>query len=204
MISTTDDECRVGRDAFVRPFILISDRSPARAVRRRAIAPLRPPVRRGHIHTYSNHTNPIYIHRPPPKKTNYSKKHPPSTHTSIAHAPPRGERVLDRWASSTSHDSIDRSTARARDSTRRRDSTTRDHGAARRVERRLRGGPTPGIGGEIARVTEQVRLERSRRSRVARARRHHACRASPEWSARLTVCLPLDARARIGWIECDG
>lgn len=204
MISTTDDECRVGRDAFVRPFILISDRSPARAVRRRAIAPSRPPVRRGHIHTYSNHTNPIYIHRPPPKKTNYSKKHPPSTHTSIAHAPPRGERVLDRWASLTSHDSIDRSTARARDSTRRRDSTTRDHGAARRVERRLRGGPTPGIGGEIARVTEQVRLERSRRSRVARARRHHACRASPEWSARLTVCLPLDARARKGWIECDG
>ena len=134
MISTTDDECRVGRDAFVRPFILISDGSPARAVRRRAIAPLRPPVRRGHIHTYSNHTNPIYIHRPPPKKTNYSKKHPPSTHTSIAHAPPRGERVLDRWASLTSHDSTDRSTAR--DATRRDASTRLDDARPWRCETR--------------------------------------------------------------------
>jgi len=72
------------------------------------------------------------------------------------------------------------------------------HGAARRVERRLRRGPTPGIGGEIARVTEQVRLERSN-DRASRARRRHsphAARASSEWRPRLTVCLPLDARAR--------
>ena len=30
-------------------------------------------------------------------------------------------------------------------------------------------------------------------------------RAAFEWRPRrLTVCLPLDARAREGWIECDG
>ena len=135
MISTTDDECRVGRDAFVRPFILISDRSPARAVRRRAIAPSRPPVRRGHIHTYSNHTNPIYIHRPPPPKkkpTIQRNTLPPRTHRSPT--PPRGERVLDRWASLTSHDSIDRSTAR--DATRLDASTRLDDARPWRCETR--------------------------------------------------------------------
>ena len=178
MISTTDDECRVGRDAFVRPFILISDRSPARAVRRRAIAPSRPPVRRGHIHTYSNHTNPIYIHRPPPKKTNYSKKHPPSTHTSIAHAPPRGERVLDRWASLTSHDSIDRSTARARDSTRRRDSTTHDMALRDASNDASAGGQPPGSAAKLrelqSRCVSNDRDDRASRARVVitRAVRH--------------------------------
>ena len=71
---------------------------------------------------------------PPQKNTNYSKKHPPSTHTSIAHAPPRGERVLDRWASLTSHDSTDRSTAR--DATRRDASTRLDDARPWRCETR--------------------------------------------------------------------
>ena len=118
------------------------------------------------------------------------------------HRHTRGERGLDRWASSTSHDSTDRSTPRSldrvRDSTRRRDSTTRDgHGAARRVERRLRRGPTPGIGGEIARVTEQVRLDRSTDRPVDRSRaRRHSPRGIRMETATDGLFAPRRARAR--------
>ena len=134
MISTTDDECRVGRDAFVRPFILISDRSPARAVRRRAIAPSRPPVRTwAHTYVFKPHEPDLHT-LTPPKKTPTIQRNtlPPRTHRSPT--PPRGERVLDRWASLTSHDSIDRSTAR--DATRRDASTRLDDARPWRCETR--------------------------------------------------------------------
>ena len=138
-------------------------------------------------YVYSNHTNPIYsdtYHQNPKKK--------PCTDTpegNVASIDGPLRRVMTR--------PIDRSLVR--DSTRRRDSTTRDgHGAARRVERRLRRGPTPGIGGEIARVTEQVRLDRSTDRPVdrSRARRHSPRGIRMETTATDGLFAPRRARAR--------
>ena len=205
MISTTDDECRSDTFGHVRSFVRSSVHSCAQYGL--AIAPSRhrdlPYV---FTYVFKPHEPDLQytyhqdVHRP--KKT---KKHPPSTHTSTRHDRSRapGERVMTngriRRVMTRSIDrprSIDRVLAK-RDST--RDATRRrTNGAARRVERRRDRGATPGIGGEIARVTEQVRLERSN-DRASRARRRHsphAARASSEWRPRLTVCLPLDARAR--------
>ncbi len=108
-MSTTDDECR--SDAFVRPFVrsfsfvfvhrrILIEYPRAQYEYGRAIAPSRHTgtSRPSWSHTYSNHTNPIYSY------TYHQKKKTMHRHT-------RGERGLDRWASSTSHDSTDRARA---------------------------------------------------------------------------------------------
>ena len=84
MIDDFDDRRRVpgGRDAFVRPFILISDGSPARAVRRRAIAPSRPPVRTW-AHTYVFKPHEPDLHTPTPSQKNQLFKETPSLHAHI-------------------------------------------------------------------------------------------------------------------------
>jgi len=197
-MSTTDDECR--SDAFVRssvrPSVFVrfrssahSDRVPARAVRvrtrHRAIAPHRDLPSVVVTYVFKPHEPDLQLHvspEPPQKPCTDT----PEGNVASIDGPLR--RVMTR--------PIDRSLDR--DSTRRRDSTTRDsHGAARRVERRLRRGPTPGIGGEIARVTEQVRLERSTDRPVDRSRRRHSPRGiRMETTATDGLFAPRRARAR--------
>ena len=86
---------------------------------------------------------------------------------------------------------------RVRDSTRRRDSTTRDgHGAARRVERLPSVEPTPGSAAKLRELQSRcVSTDRPIDRSTDRAR-VVTRRAAFEWNRRLTVCLPLDARAR--------
>ena len=113
-MSTTDDECR--SDAFVRssvrPSVFVrfrssahSDGVPARAVRvrtrHRAIAPHRDLPSVVVTYVFKPHEPHLQLHVSPEKKPCTDR------HT-------RGERGLDRWASSTSHDSTDRSIARPR------------------------------------------------------------------------------------------
>ena len=120
---------------------------------------------------------------------------------------PRGERVLDRWASSTSHDSTDRSTpdrstASSRDATRRADATRR-----RTTDMALRdasndasaGGQPPGSAAKLRELQSRcVSNDRTiaRRARVVVDRDMRRARHSNGDRPRLTVCLPLDARAR--------
>lgn len=198
-MSTTDDECR--SDAFVRPFVrsfsfvfvhrrILMEYPRAQYEYGRAIAPSRHTgtSRPSWSHTYSNHTNPIYSYT-------YHQNEKKTMHRHT-----RGERGLDRWASSTSHDSTDRSTPRSIASATRRADATRRRATAMALRDASNdasvGGQPPGSAAKLRELQSRC-VSNDRPIDRSRARRRHSPRGiRMETTATDGLFAPRRARAR--------